>query len=253
MSGTKDNCDGNLTGDIMLPRKPATIAVCCGLILFLISGIASSRSGPFQSHQSIRQVVATFVQEELAGEDIELEVGALDDRLRLSRCDIDLEAFWPPSARRLGRGSVGVRCNDSKPWRMFVRVNIKGYESIAVLKTSKVRGEALLASDITYERRDVTTLRDKFLTRTDAVTGYIFRRSVKAGQVVALRMLKAPHVVKRGEQVQIVADSNGIQVTMKGEAMANGTRGSVIRVRNSSSNRIVEGEVVDKGVVRVRF
>lgn len=228
-----------------------SIAAAVGLSLLVISNAA--RAEAYQDHEQIRDAVAGFAQQELGDRDVEVEVGSLDRRLKLRQCDVPLETFWPPGARRQGRGAIGVRCVDEKPWRMFVRVNIKVYEEVAVLRTSKVRGEALAIADVTFERREVTALRDKYLTDAASVAGYIFRRSAKSGDVVGLRMLKAPYVVKRGEFVTIMADSAGIQITMRGQALSDGVKGSVIRVRNSSSSRVVEGEVVDKGVVKVRF
>lgn len=233
------------------PNSVKSVAFSMGLCVLGAANLAVAES--YQSHGQIRTAVATFVNTELTGQDVEVEVGALDERLKLRQCDSPIEAFWPPGARRQGRGAVGVRCNDERTWRMFVRVNIQVFESVAVLSASKIRGEALQLSDLRFERKETTRLRDKFLTDADSVEGYIFRRSAKAGDVLGLRMLKAPHVVKRGEQVVILADTAGIQVKMRGQALSDGMRGSVIRVRNSSSKRVVEGEVVDKGVVKVRF
>ena len=50
----------------------------------------------------------------------------------------------------------------------------------------------------------------------------------------------------------ILSEAGGIQVRMNGEALADGTQGKVVRVRNASSKRIVEGEVIAKGMVKVR-
>lgn len=227
--------------------------LCSAVMLVGMMHAGPGYAEGYQSHSDIRSTVKGFVHKELRGSDFEVEVGKLDGRLRLRQCTSALEAFWPPGARQKGRGSVGVRCQDEKPWRMFVRVNIKVYERVATLARPKVRGEALNPGDVVFERKDVTLLHAKYLTDVETVAGYKFRRAVKTGEVLSVRMLKVPHAVKRGEQVTILADTGGIQVTMRGQALSDGKVGSVIRVRNSSSNRVVEGEIVDKGVVKVRF
>lgn len=208
----------------------------------------------YQSHNSIRQAVSQFVSDELSSaQDVQAVVGKLDSRLRLKQCDSPLEAFWPPGARKQGKGTVGVRCDGGKPWRLFVRVEIQVFKDVVVLNRPKVRGDVLTPSDVQLVRKEVSRLGDRYLTDVTLVSGYHFKRAVKSGTVLNLRMFKAPYAVKRGERVTITADTAGIQVKMPGKALANGMVGAVIKVRNSSSNRIVEGEVVGKGIVKIRF
>ncbi|VEB41976.1 flagellar basal body P-ring biosynthesis protein FlgA [Chromobacterium violaceum] len=55
--------------------------------------------------------------------------------------------------------------------------------------------------------------------------------------------------MKRGDAVSIVARQDGIEVTSAGEALANGRQGEVIRVRNTSSNKIINARVSAQGEV----
>lgn len=208
----------------------------------------------YQSLDSIRDSVEQFIAGEFEGAlDTRPELGHLDSRLRLHRCDKELTAFWPNGKATRGRGVVGVRCTDRKPWKMYVQVNLHVFERIAVLKTSRLRGETLQPGDIVYERRDTSPIRDRFLTDANAVLGYELKRTVKAGSVLNMQMLKIPKLVKRGQRVVLVAQAGGIEVKMGGKALGDGVQGSVIKVKNLSSSRVVEGEVVDKGTVRIRF
>ncbi len=235
-------------------RKMSVRNACMAL---LFSGFTLSHSleaAVYQSHESIRQTVESFVADELGeGDDVRVELGHLDSRLRLHRCNSELTAFWPNGQARHGRGVVGVRCADRKPWKMYVQVNLHVFEKVAVLKNSRLRGETLRREDITYERQDISRLRDRFLTDAGDVLGYELKRTVKAGTVLNMQMLRIPKLVKRGQRVTLVASAGGIEVKMGGEALADGAQGSVIKVKNLSSSRVVEGEVVDKGTVRIRF
>lgn len=244
-------------GRISLCRKNSALGKSYCLVMLLLVSQALGTvawAKAYQSHESIRQAVTHFVASELSdSQNVQAVVGKLDNRLRLKQCGQELEAFWPPGARMQGRGSIGVRCDDAKPWRMFVRVEIKIFKDVLVLKAPKVRGESLEMNDVRFERKEVTRLGDRYLTDVSLVSGYTLKRAVKAGTLLHLRMLKVPHAVKRGEKVTIVADSGGIKVKMRGQALSDGKKGAVIKVRNLSSNRIVEGEVVGKGTVKIRF
>jgi flagella basal body P-ring formation protein FlgA len=64
-------------------------------------------------------------------------------------------------------------------------------------------------------------------------------------------LLAAPRVIRRGQQVSIRSATTGVQVRMGGRALEGGAIGDLVRVRNASSGRIVEGRVVGPGRVRV--
>jgi flagella basal body P-ring formation protein FlgA len=61
-------------------------------------------------------------------------------------------------------------------------------------------------------------------------------------------MLVAPTLVKRGDAVRIVARSDQIEVSMAGEALDGGGRGSTIRVKNASGITI-RARVTEMGQV----
>ncbi|SUX68542.1 flagellar P-ring addition protein [Citrobacter braakii] len=61
--------------------------------------------------------------------------------------------------------------------------------------------------------------------------------------------LVQPVLVKRDQPVMIVSHTAGITASMPGVALKNGRKGDVIKIRNSSSQRIISGMVDDIGVV----
>jgi flagella basal body P-ring formation protein FlgA len=69
--------------------------------------------------------------------------------------------------------------------------------------------------------------------------------------VVHAGLLKRANLVKRGSKVEIIANFDGLDVRMRGEALADGGRGDRIRVKNLSSGRVVTGTVSGSGVVHV--
>ena len=63
--------------------------------------------------------------------------------------------------------------------------------------------------------------------------------------------LKNQLIIKKGQQVNIVAEKSGLRVQMTGIALENGHQDEVIRVRNKSSYRVVEGQVINEGEVKI--
>lgn len=223
--------------------------------LICSSLVAPAFAGPeklAQSHDQIRDRVSQFVHDELSDEDdLDVQVKRLDRRLNLPVCETDLDTFWPPGARRSGNVSVGISCEGVKPWKIYVQVSILVLRDVAILNRPAVKGEVLDKTMVRFEKRDVSRAGSTYLNNVDQLVGYRFRRSSAAGKVLQPKMLEVPLLVERGSRVTIIAEMNSLTVRMKGEAMTDGSLGKVIRVKNLSSNRVVQGEIIAKGIVKI--
>ncbi len=217
----------------------------------LLATAAAAENQDYQSHADIRQAVEDFVYNELSGEDVEVTVRSLDSRLRLKQCDEPLEVFWSPGSRQRGATSVGIACEGEKPWKLYVRVNIRLMREVAVAARPLVRGDVLSRDDVVMERKDVSRINGGYFDDATALVGYELRQSVPAGRMLYSRMLQRPKLIRRGDKVTVLAVVGGLEVRVMGQALADGGKGQMIRVRNLSSKRVVQGEVVSKGLVRI--
>jgi flagella basal body P-ring formation protein FlgA len=225
-----------------------------GLLLLAIAAPpASAGVSATESHDNIRAAAEQHVLDridDLQGR-VEVKVGSLDSRLRLAECDLALETYDSPNALSGGRGVVGVRCDGSNPWKLYVPVRIAVFDEVVVTRRSVVRGETLQADDLTLSEMDTSRLRKAYFTRIDDAIGLLSKRSIASGSVVHAGLLKRANLVKRGSKVEIIANFDGLDVRMRGEALADGGRGDRIRVKNLSSGRVVTGTVSGSGVVHV--
>lgn len=183
----------------------------------------------------------------------QVTVGAPDPRLRLAVCGDKLEAFTPPGQKTLGNTTVGVRCSGANPWTIYVQASVALIEPVLVAQRPLSRGTVLSGDDVTLAEKDVARMTQGYLTDIKDINGMVLKYSVTAGAVLRPSLLQPPIVIKRGERVILLAEGGGIQVKMEGQSLMDGAVGDIIRVRNLSSHRVVEGTVVSPGVVQVRF
>lgn len=228
-------------------------SVPAAMLVVLLIGSAVAEDADIQSLASIRSAAEAFVLDQLGTDQpgVAAEAGRLDPRLRLAACDQPLETFSAAGSRMGSNTSVGVRCDGSRPWRIYVPVKVSRETEVAVLARSLARGASLDAEAIRMQRMDTTTLGFGYYEAADRVIGQTLRRAAAAGTVITPALVAVPPTIRKDEQVTLVAQRSGIAIRAPGRAMADARLGDLIRVRNLSSERVVEGVVRGPGEVVV--
>ena len=228
--------------------------VAASLLLFSAASApcAAGDDDAIQDPEAIRQTARQFALGMVAAEGVEARVEAapLDRRLRLPACDKPLSAFASPGGRSATRPSIGVRCDGSSPWSLYVSVNVERPGQVVVAARPLTRGQTLAAEDLRLAGRDLGEIHGGYLTSLDQALGQRVLRDLPADAEVSPGHLGATTAVKRGADVTIVASDELIDVRMRGVALAAGAVGERIRVRNASSKREIEAVVLSESVVQ---
>ncbi|MEZ5444570.1 MAG: flagellar basal body P-ring formation chaperone FlgA [Gammaproteobacteria bacterium] len=236
------------------PLRTRLIALLAVAVFLPMPALAQQQAvQPLESVRAAAQQAAE--QSMLAGIDAEagasIVVGQLDPRLRLPACDTPLEGFLPGSMQGRSNVTVGVRCPGATPWTVYVPVRVSAPRPVVVLTRPVPRGAALTAQDIDVELREVGGLGSGYFEDPAAVLGKMLTRPGSPGQVVVPTLVTGAVAVKRGQQVTLTANSGGILVRMEGTALADGSIGDRLKVKNNSSARVVEGTVLSDGSVEI--
>lgn len=168
------------------------------------------------------------------------------------RCSHPLTSALPAGDRMdLMRLRYDIRCDGPIGWEIAVTVKPDVYLPIVVAKNALERGRLLAASDVEIKKRNIVGLREGFITQPDDAIGLTLKRRVRELQAIAPAHLDQPVLIERGQHVVMIAEQDGIQAKMMGEALKKGRKGDIIKVRNLQSQRVVSARVDDRGVVRM--
>lgn len=151
--------------------------------------------------------------------------------------------------RQPARMRFVARCPDGRGWRHDVLVRARVSAQVVVAAAPVAANAPLTLTDVALERRDISAIPDA-LGDLGAVVGQTSRRSLRAGDIVRATQLAAPVVVRRGDPVTMVARTDGVEVSMAGEALDAGARGAIVRVRNLASGQQVRMRVAGPGTVQ---
>jgi len=138
-----------------------------------------------------------------------------------------------------------------------VEKQLHGTATIAVAQevVSLVRpvaqGETITADAVSRTQVQVTQPLHQMVTQPEDVIGKHARRSLAGNAPLSTQDVITVAVVHRGDMVRIVLESPLIKVSTPGEALEAGKPGDTIRVKNTSSNREVRAQVIDKQTVRI--
>lgn len=182
----------------------------------------------------------------------ELEL-APEERLRLAAA---LPGHSPLAGRV--RVEVALNVNDERRGSVPVFFDVQIQQEVAVAKRRIEAGEVLNAESLHADSRAVSS-QAAYPTFQDCLAGQRAKRPLAPGQVIARADLEAvptsgaAPLVRPRDAVRIVARVGGLRISTSGEALQEGRAGQTIRVRNTSSNRVIQGRVVERGVVEVDF
>jgi len=243
-----------ITEAIMIQRKTSTLSGFSHFLLLITMLLPSAGHAlEYTKLDTIRDTVRQFIVTNLGGEnpDTKVIVKALDPRLRLASCEHDLEVYLAPGTKLRGHSTVGVRCSTPNPWALFVPVHIELLVPVLTASKPLRRGQRLGAENLLVKKKSSTSLPSNYLRAGDVIIGQVAARDIGIGSVLTQSMFKPEKLVKRGQRVMLSMKSGAIAVRVSGIAMADGARGERIKVKNLSSERIVDGTVSDANLILV--
>jgi len=113
-----------------------------------------------------------------------------------------------------------------------------------------VRGEVISGDDIALAAAPNRILSGNILTDLDAVKGMEARRTLRAGEMIAVTDVRRPVVVTKGQTVTMTFDAPGVSLTAMGRAMSEGGVGDTVVVQNPASYRMINAIIIGAGTVR---
>lgn len=115
------------------------------------------------------------------------------------------------------------------------------------------RGDLIDREDLQRVRETSMRGRGDTLVDPDEAVGKRAARSIRSGSTLTSAMVEDPPVVERGSDVIILAETETLRITTRGEALEDGRHGERIRVRNLQSGKELFTTVKASGWVTVAF
>lgn len=215
----------------------------------LVAACAATQAQAYTLLQ-LKQEVASFLAENYSNsnhERIEVNVGAVDKRLRIGSCDQALAMNTQDNSGLGGNITVNVQCKGRSAWSVHVPAQVYIFAKVPVAARPLNRGDLISGADISEEILNISLIRQEFLASPSAAIGKEVKRNINQGDPLRSAHVDAPTAIKRGDSIALASSVGAIRVVTTGTALSDGRIGQKIRVRNTQSTRVVSARVTGSG------
>ncbi len=211
---------------------------------------AADGSQPIDSIERAARTVA--VAQAGAGDPATVEVHALDPRLRFAACQRPLEGSLAPGLHVGARLTVEVRCDEPR-WRVYLGVTLHTVEHVVVATRPLSRATVLGPDDLGVVERELGALPGGFYRRPEELYGTLTSRMVGTGEILTPALIDVPPVIRRGQQVTVIARHGALEVRQAGVALADAGLAQRVRVQTVAgpAGRPIEAVVRAPDLVEV--
>jgi len=207
--------------------------------------------------QEIKQIVSDFIFRNISRDNktVRIKEMRVPQSVILPKGRIAYKVAAPRSRELMGKCSIAVdfSVNGHSQKKVWVTATIEILGPVVVTRKPLGRYKPITEDDIEVQTMDLADLPANIVSDPEAVLGKRTKRAVGAQIPLRTDLIELPPLVKRGDLVVILVESNGLKITTLGQVKKKGRLGERIPVVNMDSKKILHARVIDSNTVKVDF
>ena len=227
------------------------------LALHIPAEVVVTRNFIEVSREKIKMLVSDYLLKNVLKDNADAEIKDIQvaDDLRLPNGRITFKVMPPRNRDLMGKlpFSVHFDVNGKFYKRVWATATVEILAEVVVTSKPLGRHKPITEDDIEVLKMDLAKLPSNVITDPEAILGKRTRRAIGAKTVLRANLVELPPLVKRGDVVVIIAESNGLRITALGQVKRKGRLGESIPVINYDSKKILYARVLDSSTVKVEF
>ena len=216
--------------------------------------ITFERSGGISSKKDIESLVSRKMQEQGEIREFQISLSSTPiinipsgDEVR-----IDLENVTKDGESEKFKATLKIFERDVFKSSYTVDGKFQLMTQIPTLASVKHVGEEIIESDLVWQKVPLSSINNLIITSRTQLLGFTpSHYPLRPGEFIKKHQIKQPTLISKGSEVSLVVERPGLILTSKGIALEDGMRGSVIRISNSSSKKVIQGVVRSSEIVEI--
>jgi flagella basal body P-ring formation protein FlgA len=227
------------------------------VILEVPQMVEVARSAVRIEEHEIKQIVSDFIMRNVDHDSRTVRIKEIrtPKSVFLSKGRVAYKVAAPRSRELMGKCSIAIdfSVNGHSQKKVWATAVVEVLGPVVVTRKPLGRHKPITEDDIELTTMDLSDLPSSVITDPGAVLGKRTRRAVGAQIPLRADLIELPPLVKRGDMVVIIAQSNGLKITTLGQVKKKGRLGERIPVVNLDSKKILHARVIDSNTVKVDF
>ncbi|MBL7048047.1 MAG: flagellar basal body P-ring formation protein FlgA [Nitrospira sp.] len=213
-------------------------------ILMIMIALLGTGSTSYGDSWDPEPVLVSFLQENFPWEEIQVSGILIRGELPESAPEMINVEKGP-----LGNAVFAMMFSDGR--KLFAKANVQAFDKIVKSRRPFKKGHVMSADDLYLANMDIRRMPNGAYREIQPLIGKLLKRSIRANFPLVEGIVQQHQTIKRGKQVTLVIDYNGMSMTAAGKTKEKGYIGMPVKAVNISSRNEVEGILVDANTVRV--
>jgi flagella basal body P-ring formation protein FlgA len=219
--------------------------------------ITVSRNFIEVSKEKIQSLVSDYIQTNLFSGSTNVRIKNIQvaNSLRLPGGHVTYKITAPRNRAMVGKVPFAVNfdVNGKSYKRVWATATIEMLADVVVTKRPLGRHKPITEDDILVIKMDLAEVPSDVITDSETVLGKRTRRAIGSKTVLRATLVEFPPLVKRGDVVMIIAETQGFKITALGQVKKKGALGDRIPVVNFDSKKVLYARVLDSNTVKIEF
>jgi flagella basal body P-ring formation protein FlgA len=205
----------------------------------------------------IEKIVSGFILKHAPRENTTARIKEMrvPDSVVLSKGHVTYKVSAPRSRQLMGRCPISVEfsVNGRLQKKVWATAVIEVLAPVVITRKPLGRYKPITEDDIEVQTLDLADMPSNVLSDPEAAIGKRTRRAIGALTPLRADSIELPPLVKRGDLVVIIAESETLKITTLGQVKKKGRLGERIPVVNLDSKKVLHAQVIDANTVSVDF
>ena len=227
------------------------------LVLEMPAAIIVSRSCVSISAEKIKEMVSDYIAKNIlnGNPDATIKSIQVSENLNLPVGTVTYVVAPPRNRKLVGQVPFAINFNvNGKLYKkIWANVSIEVLAEVVITSKPLGRHKPITEDDIMLLKMDLAKVPSNVITDPEAVLGKRTRRAIGSKTVLRANLVEFPPLVRRGDVVVIVAETQGLKITALGQVKKKGALGDRIPVMNFDSKKVLYARVMDANTVKIDF
>ncbi|MBR4382406.1 MAG: flagellar basal body P-ring formation protein FlgA [Selenomonadaceae bacterium] len=172
--------------------------------------------------------------------------------LKLPEGTVDVRTILPAQISYISLTPVRATVYlNGRAWRtVSFTASVKVYDTVLVA-SHDLRIEVPVMAEDFHAAEVAIDGRNEFVKDVNEIVGLVPHRYIRGGSPISKGYFQQPVAVNSGQRVTIILNWRGIRASARGIALTRGRIGSLIKVKNEISEKVLTAKVIDSQTVEV--